>query len=878
MPTIPYPLALIQLWIANPTLPWSNPVWQSVTHVLSEPWAYDHSDDATALAKYHDVTGWTVGKAQAVEAFINNCKMAEEPAEHYGLKRQDNDHEGRCLWNTWVKTSWAKWNINKLVDDIFEDSGCAPHNVMARLNCKTADDFPTMEAAQVKQIVSIKLADVLFGDDAFTDGSFLIAPIMTAGANLRAVITAANAKPTMASIRTYMKKLETLFTLLSVFKDQETSKNLDARREQVNAMLAAAKKDPAKAELIARLPKSLRDALDKLATEREVKELELLIETTLAAMVPLDGDEVVVDFTENMDVSDWKSGVEEYDKCSEDDLWEYLGLPEKRLPFFQTRSDPDAAIDPWSEEGQRWLDDPTSLAQSLTPRWHQLVGILRLIDRFLDGKPVMLMDGVGVGKTMQAVGLIACLAHYKEHYRKHGKFPGKFCKQSTGGNIPDLPTVIMSPPNLQHQWMSEIQRYLRRATFDVLPYAGKYTARSQWWTMAWSKCQQPSIRRIILATTNAAHDDAVTVFIDGERDSYGQPVASPRFERTAPSTLFGRGYNVTFFDEAHCARKYNKVHIAARGLQERSHLMVAMTATPVTTKPTAGVEGSMLRGVLVGSHNPEAAQEEYLPAMKQWMGRMREWFSPAVILRTLDSTDSTGSKILGLPPYHDHSLKIKLLDWEMENLRNIARGYIDDCPIVGMSKEWNVSPTKSMKLDVLAKLLKYHLESDGRQPLMMDESGRNLVPNVAFTAGNTHSDDPDRIVVFSAFVTSNQAIVDVLDLHGVHALELNGQTPMKKRKGILDDFRSSARTKGARVLILSGVGMDTLWSEQDDRQLRGRIYRHPQPKEVHVYRAIALKTADVFLNNISFSKGAMHEAFVGADKEFRECLLQLTRA
>ncbi|KAG2335271.1 hypothetical protein BDR05DRAFT_843481, partial [Suillus weaverae] len=297
----------------------------------------------------------------------------------------------------------------------------------------------------------------------------------------------------------------------------------------------------------------------------------------------------------------------------------------------------------------------------------------------------------------------------------------------------------------------------------------------------------------------------------------------------------------------------------------------------------AGLEGSMLRGVFVGSHNPEAAQEEYLPVMKHWMGRMREWFSPAVILRTLDSTDNTGSKILGLPPYHDHSLKIKLLDWEMENLRNIARGYIEDCPIVGMSKvrstvpgrvnfyvefrrsilhphmnpteaqswtkpksleEWNVSPIRSMKLDVLAKLLKYHLESDGRQPLMMDESGRDLVPNSAFKGGNTHPGEPDRIVVFSAFVTSNLAIVDILDLHGIRALELNGQTPMKKRKSILDDFRSSAGTKGARVLILSGVGtvglnlacanimvvVDTLWSEQDDRQLRGRIYRHPQDK------------------------------------------------
>lgn len=56
----------------------------------------------------------------------------------------------------------------------------------------------------------------------------------------------------MADIRTYLKKLESLVTLLSVFKDQETAKKLDARREQVNAMMAAAKKDPSKAEPIAR--------------------------------------------------------------------------------------------------------------------------------------------------------------------------------------------------------------------------------------------------------------------------------------------------------------------------------------------------------------------------------------------------------------------------------------------------------------------------------------------------------------------------------------------------------------------------------------------------------------------------------------------------
>jgi SNF2 family DNA or RNA helicase len=127
---------------------------------------------------------------------------------------------------------------------------------------------------------------------------------------------------------------------------------------------------------------------------------------------------------------------------------------------------------------------------------------------------------------------------------------------------------------------------------------------------------------------------------------------------------------------------------------------------------------------------------------------------------------------------------------------------------------------------------------------------------------------------------------------------------MSKRNTVLGAFRTSTRESGPRVLILSGVGMvglnlacanimvvmvcsistfdistrvltsrqDTLWSEQDDRQLRGRIYRHPQTKPVHIYRAIALRTADVFLNNISFSKGAMHEAFTGSDKDFSKLL------
>ena len=57
---------------------------------------------------------------------------------------------------------------------------------------------------------------------------------------------------------------------------------------------------------------------------------------------------------------------------------------------------------------------------------------------------------------------------------------------------------------------------------------------------------------------------------------------------------------------------------------------------------------------------------------------------------------------------------------------------------------------------------------------------------------------------------------------------------------------------------------DTLWSAQDDAQLIGRLWRRLQTKRVHVYRLIALGSPDVFLNNISFDKARIHQAFIDA--------------
>lgn len=174
------------------------------------------------------------------------------------------------------------------------------------------------------------------------------------------------------------------------------------------------------------LPKVLRDALDKLATKDEVRTIDALIRASLENVTADTSEPLDFDLDAPIDINDWKEGVEALAQCSEDQLWKLLGIQNQRLPYFQEWTDPDAQISPWSEEGRKWLENPASPRQQLRPRWHQLVGVFRMLERAFEGKPILLMDGVGLGKTLQVLGAITCLAWYKEYYEQNKGFPGHF--------------------------------------------------------------------------------------------------------------------------------------------------------------------------------------------------------------------------------------------------------------------------------------------------------------------------------------------------------------------------------------------------------------------------------------------------------------------
>jgi hypothetical protein len=152
----------------------------------------------------------------------------------------------------------------------------------------------------------------------------------------------------------------------------------------------------------------------------------------------------------------WSEGVEEFNSMSADELWEYLGLPDKIIPFFNPRLDPDSVLDPWTADGRVWFASEEN-GTPLALRLYQLVGVAKMLLNAFLGMPVLLMDAVGLGKTIQLIAVIAILTYYREYYLVHGRFPGAF-----GGSFVSLPCGLSFPPS--HLLLFRIH------TFSALTY------------------------------------------------------------------------------------------------------------------------------------------------------------------------------------------------------------------------------------------------------------------------------------------------------------------------------------------------------------------------------------------------------------------------
>ncbi|KIK38068.1 hypothetical protein CY34DRAFT_91603, partial [Suillus luteus UH-Slu-Lm8-n1] len=424
----------------------------------------------------------------------------------------------------------------------------------------------------------------------------------------------------------------------------------------------------------------------------------------------------------------------------------------------------------------------------------------------------------------------------------------------------------------------------------------------------------------------------------------------------APRTAYGRKFLLGLVDEAHNYRNIKKGYWAIFCLRLLCQAMVAMTATPITSRPLdvwnigryLGLEpfgsayddealkmvrqlraaaakdrkrfqqGNRIATIIMGTVKGDADADIpslYRSQMLMWIGIIRERFSGVVIRRTIWSVDNCGTRISGLAPFQEHNLLVKLYSHEVDNLERIAKDLVEEggaraaniyqsiqdfytrvrrallhpsCnagyPWANPSSldEWKKDPSR--KLDVLAQVICWHQALDGRPPLHVVDDRLTVSPaNSNVTTSSIAASIPrDKIIVYCAFPSSYTQVLKVLELNGVQTLQIHGKLSTSTRTDIISQFKSSGRD-GPRVLIMSNIGLtglnlpcaniliivDSLWSATDEGQLIGRIYRPPQPKTVHIYRIVAADTQDVFLNNISFSKAAILDAFTGATPSLR---------
>ncbi|KAG1772227.1 P-loop containing nucleoside triphosphate hydrolase protein [Suillus placidus] len=938
-------------------IPWCWPAWQQRTMLTSAPFSTTINEDTPC--------DWKLPEAnQAVWTFISNFWAVQDSTQvdYIKKKRSDNDSKGRDLWLDYFQKKWSDWKVNSTVDAVLIERSLDPYSIMKRLKvANVALAYPT-------------LAEALFGPDSFTeDGVAIKEPVRRFLDTLATHLWAKNRKSIgrergrlaklkskvdqrwqeflslaeqnklleAESIRTWLKDVESLTKILTRYGDQESLKQLSDQEGTLSDLLQGLEIDVTGGSKC-RLPKPLRQALSFLATQQDI--------TLLAASIQ---DQLKLCDPEAVPADSWSEGVEEFNGMAEDELWAILGLPERRIPFFNILQDPYGNCDPWTESGQTWLKNPKN-GEPLTLRWHQLVGLVKMVKNVFSGTPVLLMDEVGLGKTIQVTALIALLAFYREFYAMHNSFPGKIAAKqwrTNSANIPNLPVILVIPANLVAQFTSELHRFLQHGAFDVLPYLATWRSRQTWWQDIWSRSKQPEGRRIIITTPKALESDCDRIF----EPSNFSPTTSPRqkanYAVDAPTTAYGRDFLLGVADEAHNYRNIRKGYWAIFCLRQQCHGIVAMTATPITSRPldvwnigrclglelfgssyddealkmerqlrSAAVkdrkrfkQGDRITKIIMGTVMGNAGLEVpslYRNQMLTWINIIRKRFLGVVIRRTIWSVDNHGVRISGLAPFKEHNLLVKLYSHEVENLELIAKDLVEEGGVRAAKfasgsdfymrvrrallhpscntgypwadpsnlEEWAKDPSR--KLDVLARVIGYHQERDDRPPLCIaDDKLVVSSSNTDIVNGIADRMPCDKILVYCAFPSS---YTQVLELHGILTLQIHGKLSTSARTDIIAEFKNSMQD-GPRVLIISNVGLtglnlpcaniliivDSLWSATDEGQLIGRIYRPPQPKIVHIYRIVAADTQDVFLNNISFSKAAILDAFTGATPSLR---------
>src|SRR6266571_7554101 len=178
--------------------------------------------------------------------------------------------------------------------------------------------------------------------------------------------------------------------------------------------------------------------------------------------------------------------------------------------------------------------------------------------------------------------------------------------------LPEYPFLIVVPPTLVEQVTVECTRFLQAGSLDVVKITGGFEQHKEVWETLDKMGNTDACMRLYVASTTVStvliclrcgitwgrrlmvkhmgigtwqalqSDSAYIHNLHG----WGKPTTMPWMRAHERQTIFGRRYLGVAVDEAHGFRNVNKLYGAVRALREKTDIFIAMTATPVQTRPS----------------------------------------------------------------------------------------------------------------------------------------------------------------------------------------------------------------------------------------------------------------------------------------------------
>ncbi|KAG8689469.1 hypothetical protein FRC11_002417, partial [Ceratobasidium sp. 423] len=625
------------------------------------------------------------------------------------------------------------------------------------------------------------------------------------------------------------------------------------------------------------------------------------------------------------------------------------------------------------------------LKERIDPRRHQYVGVAAtLLRMFVDevgspGLPTLLCDDVGLGKTLQIIGVISMLVHIIELQSRNEPLPPLLQEQNKiyfngQEKITPRPFLLLMSPGLVTQWAQQIQKFTTHGAFRVLIYSSKTKATffspGGPWEEKVTKVKDPH-RTIIIATFTAVASEVASCLTDTTHSTALVAEARPEsiIQPAGPGrrdTIFEKSFLMTAIDEIHSLRNVNKQYRGALRLTCNSDIAMGATATPVFNGVKDLLSSARLLRILeaIGdngvvlttrmiqserrrddkwsskegntsfashlaeyhrSHKRGALDQQKLMrkayVCKEAIEMTKSVLLPAVVRRTGKSKDPDGSSILSLRAYSESIAWTFLSPTEYEILEEFLQPQKDNDPhdkhdkkkakqdpknqpyskavslrdfLVkfkhmsfhirfhnedGFWESWtldNWESQASSKILMVVSIIKHHRDPGAGPMFWSHETGardKDLEEKAVWTPASRKR----KILLMCVYEKPRAILKLVFGFIGVRCLEYDGSLTMSARQSVIQEFETNEEVD---ILMISNVGttglnitrasivvfVSGLWSNPEEQQTIGRVWRMGQLEDVFVYRVVARNTPDEILLGFANGKQVMLWQFVGKSR------------